>query len=68
MSFKGKLYDKRVTDRYIEKGMLKQSELDAHKKALPDDTANADWVQLDMEETDIGETENEDETEESVEE
>ncbi|MGE3758733.1 MAG: hypothetical protein AB7H97_13310 [Pseudobdellovibrionaceae bacterium] len=66
MNSKAKHFDKRVSDRYIEKGQLKESDIDSHLKQLPDDSANAEWVQLDMEESDIGDADSD--AEESVEE
>lgn len=45
--------DRRTADRYIEKGLIKKSDYDSYLKSLPDDSANATWVQMDLEETEI---------------
>lgn len=39
-------FDRRTIDRYIEKGLIKESDLASHMKSLPDDTANVEYVQL----------------------
>lgn len=48
-----KAVDKRTSDRYVEKGVLKRADVDAYLKALPDEANNATWVQMDLEETEI---------------
>jgi hypothetical protein len=48
-----KHYDKRVSDRYIEKGIVKPQEFEAHLKNLPDDSANAVLVQMDLDEAEL---------------
>ena len=40
--------DVRVVDRYIDRGKIKAADYDAHLKGLTDDSANAQWVQLDV--------------------
>lgn len=50
-----KMTDRRTLDRYVAKGLVKQSEIDSHVKALPDDTANAQWVTIDLDEAEVGE-------------
>lgn len=50
MSWKWKLGDKRTQDRYVEKGLVEKNKVEAQLKALPDETANATWVEIDMEE------------------
>lgn len=48
-----KKIDRRTVDRYMDKGQIKRSDFDSYMKALPDDAANATWVQMDLEETEI---------------
>lgn len=48
-----KHYDKRTCDRYMEKGIVKNQEFEAHLKSLPDDAANAVYVQMDMDEAEL---------------
>jgi hypothetical protein len=48
-----KHFDKRVMDRYAEKGIIKESDIKSRLKALPDDTANAEWIELDVGDTEI---------------
>ncbi len=48
-----KHYDKRTFDRYLEKGIVKPQEFEAHLKNLPDDAANAVYVQMDMDEAEL---------------
>ena len=45
--------DKRTMDRYLSKGILKDSEIKEHFKSLPDSEANAQWVHMDMHEADL---------------
>ena len=45
--------DRRTVDRYMDKGIIKKADYDAYLKSLPDDTANATLVQMDVEETEI---------------
>lgn len=52
--YEGKLYDKRVSDRYRAKGLVSQKDYDAYLKALPDDSANAQWIQMDLHDAEIG--------------
>jgi hypothetical protein len=63
---RAKSIDKRTVDRYVEKGQIKKSELESHLKALPDDTANADWVEMDLEEEEIGHDDGLDDEEEDM--
>jgi len=42
--------DVRTYSRYVEKGLLKDSEIQSQLKALPDETDNAVWVDLTVEE------------------
>lgn len=46
--------DRRTAERYIDKGTLSRAEYESYLKALPDDSANATIVQMDIEETEIG--------------
>jgi hypothetical protein len=65
MSWKWKLGDKRTQGKYIEKGLVDKSKLEAQLKALPDESANATWVEIDMEEVhvdDVTETSDEEGT------
>ena len=48
--------DRRVVERYIEKGIVKDTDYAAHLKALPDEGVNAQWVQLDMHDAELGDT------------
>ena len=50
-----KYLDRRAYDRYIEKGLLKDNEFKAHLKNLPDETSNAQWVEMDLHDAEIGE-------------
>jgi len=50
---KKKYLDSRVADRYIKKGVVSQKEYEAYVKALPDDEANATFVQMDLHETEL---------------
>ena len=43
--------DKRTYQRYVEKGLLKESEIQSHLKGLPDEEKNAEWVQIDLYDT-----------------
>jgi len=42
-----KKFDSRLIERAIQRGTLKQEELDKNTKELEDDSANADFVSLD---------------------
>lgn len=48
-----KHYDKRTYDRYLEKGIVKKTDFDSHLKNLPDESQNAQWVQMDMDEAEL---------------
>jgi hypothetical protein len=41
-------FDKRTVDRYIEKGLVKRADYDTFLKGLPDESANAEWVEVEM--------------------
>ncbi len=47
--------DIRTLDRYREKGLLTESEIQSHMKSLPDDANNCQWVQMDLHDTEMGE-------------
>lgn len=50
---KRKYFDSRTSERYLKKGAISQKEYDSFVKALPDDEANANWVQMDLHETEL---------------
>ena len=52
-----KHFDRRTVDRYLEKGMLKRADYESYLKSLPDDSANAQWVQMDIHDAELGESE-----------
>lgn len=52
-----KHFDKRTVDRYVERGILSASELKNRLKALPDETPNAEWVELDDSDAEVAEAE-----------
>jgi len=62
-----KYFDKRTIDRYREKGIVTDGEIQSHVKALPDLSNQCQWVQMDLHETEIGE-ENAEMDEEDIEE
>ena len=49
-----KCFDKRTVDRYREKGLVTESEVQAHLKALPDDASRCEYVQMDLHDTELG--------------
>ncbi len=52
-----RLYDRRVVDRYREKGLVKETDYEAYIKNLPDESNNAQWVQIDLYEAEMGDGE-----------
>lgn len=42
--------DVRTYSRYVEKGLVKDADVQSHLKSLPDETDNAVWVDLSAEE------------------
>ncbi len=52
-----KHYDKRTVDRYIDRGVIKDSDLKSRLKNLPDDEANAQWIELDLSDAEVAEQE-----------
>ena len=57
MPLERKYLDRRTLDRYREKGLLKKEDYEAYLKNLPDDSANAQWVQMDIHDAELGEGE-----------
>lgn len=55
MTWKWKLNDKRTQGRYVEKGLMEKSNVEAELKKLPDLAANATWVEIDMEDVHVDE-------------
>mgnify|MGYP006291135351 CR=1 FL=1 len=39
----------------MEKGLIKETEFNTYLKALPDDAANAQWVQMDLTDAEFSE-------------
>jgi len=56
-TWKWKLNDKRTQDKYIEKGLVDKAQVQTMMKNLPDEAANATWVEIDMEDGQLGEEE-----------
>jgi hypothetical protein len=52
---KNRLFDRRVVDRYREKGAFSKEEYEQYLKALPDDSGNAQWVQMDIHDAELSE-------------
>lgn len=50
-----KLLDQRVVERNIRKGLISDADYKAFLKKLPDEEPNAQWVQMDVHETELGE-------------
>lgn len=48
-------YDKRTSTRYMEKGLVKESEFSSYLKALPDESSNAQFVQIEMHDAELSE-------------
>jgi hypothetical protein len=46
--------DVRTYSRYVEKGMIKDAEVQSFLKSLPDETDNAVWVDLTVEDAELG--------------
>lgn len=62
-----RFFDRRTTDRYLEKGLMKADDLAKHVKGLPDEANNAQYVQMDLHDAEISEEDNgSDEGEEGV--
>jgi len=57
--------DSRTYDRYLKNGSISQKDYEGYLKALPDDEANATWVQMDLHETEISSDEDDDEDDDS---
>ena len=56
MSENSPQYDTRTMGRYVEKGVFKEADIKAYLKALPDESKNAQWVEVELFETEITET------------
>jgi hypothetical protein len=52
--------DVRTYSRYVEKGLLKDGDVESYMKSLPDETENAVWVDPTAEEAEILEEDEED--------
>jgi hypothetical protein len=50
-----KLYDRRVVERHVEKGLIKETDYASYLKQLPDEATNAQWVQMDLHDAEISE-------------
>lgn len=50
-----KVFDRRVVERNVRKGVVKHAEYQSYLKSLPDETNNAQWVQLDLHDSELGE-------------
>jgi hypothetical protein len=46
-----KLFDTRVVNQNIQKGLIKEADLKAHLKTLPDEKSNATWIEMDIHDT-----------------
>ncbi len=49
-TWKWKLNDKRTQDRYVDRGLIQKETVEKQMKSLPDLSASATVVQIDMEE------------------
>lgn len=58
-----KYTDSRTSERYVKKGLVSQKDFDAHLKALPDDEANATFVEMDLHDTGFSSDEESDDEE-----
>lgn len=47
--------DRRILDREFAKGNVSDADMQAHLKALKDETENAQWVQMDLHDAEISE-------------
>jgi len=52
---KSRYLDRRTQDRYVEKGLLSEADVKGYIKALPDEAANAQYVQMDLHDAEISE-------------
>lgn len=52
---KSRYLDRRTMDRYIEKGLISADEVKSYIKSLPDEAANAQYVQMDLHDAEISE-------------
>lgn len=58
-----KYYDVRTMDRYLNKGLIKKTDVESHLKGLPNDEDNFELSVLDDDELGIGEVLSDDEIE-----
>ena len=49
-------FDKRTVERYIEMGQITDADLKKHLQNVPDDAQNAEWVEMDIHDTEIADT------------
>lgn len=47
-----KIFDSRVIHKNMQKGTVKEAEFKNYLKSLPDETNNAQWIEMDIHETD----------------
>lgn len=55
MAINKRPFDRRVVDRYLEKGLIKDSDYASFLKNLPDDAEKAEWVQMDLHDAEMTE-------------
>lgn len=48
-----KLFDRRVIERNVAKGLIKEADYKDYLKKLPDESANGQWVQMDMDDPEV---------------
>lgn len=48
-----KFTDKRTVDRYLSKGMISRQDYEKFLAELPDEEANAEWVQMELHDTEL---------------
>ncbi|MBI1860676.1 MAG: hypothetical protein HYR96_07140 [Deltaproteobacteria bacterium] len=60
-----KHYDKRTVDRYVDRGVVKPADFQSRLKNLPDETNNAEWVKLDVNDAEVADEVVENEPEET---
>lgn len=54
MDEKKKTKDKRLLERDYSRGLVKDDAVNAYLAALPDDTANAQWVEVELHDAELG--------------
>jgi len=55
MGSDSKLMDTRIVRRNVKRGLISQKEVDTHIKNLPDEKDNAEFVTIDLENSEISE-------------